>query len=129
MKRSSIAAIAALLLSGLQSQAATLTGTVVFEGKPPVPPVIDTRGKDKHCMEMHRDDPLRADGAAIGPNGEFQWIFVWVDNPPKQDYLPPETPAMLTQKNCRYEQPVLGLMAGQPLEIHNNDETDRRAHV
>ena len=105
-----------------QADSTTVSGTVLFEGKPPTPPVIDTRG-DKYCVELHKDNPLHADGAAIGANGEFQWIFVWIDNPPEGDYLPPEEPALLTQKNCRYEQPVLALMAGQPLEMHNNDDT------
>ncbi|MFP6583375.1 MAG: carboxypeptidase regulatory-like domain-containing protein [Candidatus Hydrogenedentota bacterium] len=48
---------------------------------------------------------------------------MWIDNPPAGDYLPPEQPAILSQKNCRYEQPVLGFMAGQPLKMHNNDDT------
>lgn len=100
----------------------TVSGTVIFEGKAPTAPVLDTRG-EKYCHELHQDSPLYADGAAIGPKGEFAWIFVWIDNPPAGDYPPPKVPAYLSQKNCRYEQPVFGLMTGQDLEIHNNDET------
>jgi len=72
---------------------------------------------------MHEIHPLRADGAEIGSNGEFAWIFVWIDDPPEADYPAPAKSAYLSQKNCRYEQPVLALMTGQKLMIHNNDDT------
>jgi hypothetical protein len=100
----------------------SISGTVIFEGKPPTPPILDTRG-EKFCKELHEHNPLRADGAEIGPKGEFAWIFVWIDNPPAGDYKAPTTSAYLSQKGCRYEQPVLAFMTGQELKIHNNDDT------
>lgn len=101
---------------------ANISGTVIFEGKPPTPPILDTRG-EQFCKKMHEINPLRADGAEIGSNGEFAWIFVWIDDPPEADYPAPAKSAYLSQKNCRYEQPVLALMTGQKLMIHNNDDT------
>ncbi|MFP6614850.1 MAG: hypothetical protein VCB26_00470 [Candidatus Hydrogenedentota bacterium] len=100
----------------------SVSGTVIFEGKAPVPPILDTRG-EAFCKEMHEKNPLRADGAEIGPKGEFAWIFVWIDNPPEGNYPAPTESAYLSQKNCRYEQPVLAFMTLQKLMIHNDDDT------
>ena len=48
----------------------TVSGTVIFEGKPPIPPILDTRG-EKFCKELYEHTPLLADGAEIGAKGEF----------------------------------------------------------
>lgn len=100
----------------------SVSGAVFFEGKRPVPPIIDTKS-DKYCRDIHKDTPLRFDGAAIGPKGEFEWIFVWIDNPPEGEYAPPEARVPLNQYQCRYTQPVMAMMAGQTLEFHNSDDT------
>jgi hypothetical protein len=100
----------------------SVSGSVIFEGKAPTPPILNTRG-EKYCEEIHAKNPIHADGAAIGSKGEFEYIFVWIDNSPAGDYPAPEEKAYLSQKNCRYEQPVIAFMTNQTLEIHNLDDT------
>jgi len=72
---------------------------------------------------MYADTPLYADGAAIGPKGEFADIFVWIDTPPAGNYPPPASPVLLDQKGCRYTNHVFGMMVGQTLLVQNSDET------
>ena len=100
-----------------------VSGLVVFDGKAPRPRVIDTRTDDDYCEDMYADTPLYADGAAIGPKGEFADVFVWIDNPPAGNYPPPKSPVVLSQKGCRYTTHVFGMMTGQTLIVENNDDT------
>ncbi len=101
----------------------SVSGLVTFDGKPPKPRALNLRADDDFCEKLYADTPLYADGAAIGPKGEFADIFVWIDNPPAGDYPPPETPVLLDQKGCRYTTYVFGIMVGQTLIVQNSDET------
>ncbi len=101
----------------------SVSGLVVFEGEPPKPRALNLRADDDHCAKLHADSPLYADGAAIGPKGEFADIFVWIDNPPEGDYQPPDTPVLLDQIGCRYTPHVFGIMVGQTFIVKNSDET------
>jgi hypothetical protein len=38
-------------------------------------------------------------------------------------FEPPKQPVVLDQTNCAYTPHVIGIMVGQPLEIHNSDAT------
>lgn len=105
------------------SEGVRVSGVVVFEGKAPRPRPINTRSDDDYCEDMYADTPLYADGAAIGPKGEFADIFVWIDNPPARDYAPPDSPVLLNQEGCRYTTHVFGMMVGQTLMVKNSDET------
>jgi len=111
-----------LCVYALPANAASVSGEVVFEGTPPKLKVIDTRA-DPYCKLIHKDEPLHADGAAIGPDGAFADIFVWIDNPPEGDYPIPEKPAELDQFGCRYSNYVFGMRAGQVFSISNSDDT------
>jgi len=114
----------AILLAciALHAGAAEVSGLVRFEGSPPKQVPIDTKA-DKYCLEMHKDAPLFTDEATIGARGEFAWIFVWIDNPPKGDYPVPTEPVTLDQFGCKYVQSVFGIRVGQTLRIVNADKT------
>lgn len=101
---------------------ANVSGRVIFEGKPPTPREIDIRS-DKYCVEMHKDTPIYQDGAAIGPDGAFADIFVWIADPPGKKYEAPEEPVLLDQKGCRYTTHVFGMMVGQTFMVRNSDDT------
>jgi plastocyanin len=99
-----------------------VAGTVTFDGPPPKLMPIDTKA-DEYCHKMHADAPLFSDEATIGPNGEFAYIFVYVENPPAGDYPVPSEPLRLNQYGCRYELPVFGMRVGQTIEFVNSDNT------
>lgn len=106
----------------IAADGASVSGSVLFTGTPPKPKEIDTRA-DPYCKIIHNDEPLYADGAAIGPGGEFADIFVWIDNPPEGDFAVPDKPAELDQYGCRYSKHVFGMRAGQVFSISNSDDT------
>ena len=121
--RFSIFLIALGVFPSASSEGFSVSGVVIFEGKAPRPRVIDTRTDDDFCEAMYADTPLYADGASIGPKGEFADIFVWIDTPPAGNYPPPESPVLLDQKGCRYTTYVFGMMVGQTLMVRNSDDT------
>ena len=120
-----IAVVAVLVWTPPASHAAgvSVSGTVVFEGTPPRPRRIDTRSDDDFCEVMYKDNPLYTDGAAIDEGGAFADIFVWIDNPPARDYPAPKEAVDLRQDGCRYTTHVFGMMVGQVLRVHNDDDT------
>lgn len=99
-----------------------VTGKVVFTGPRPERKELETEG-DPKCYQMHLDDPLLSDREVVGPNGGVQYSFVYIKNPPDQDYPVPDTPAELDQIGCRYVPHVLGVQVGQQLEYRSSDPT------
>ena len=99
-----------------------LSGKISFEGTPPERTAIDTEG-DPKCAMMHADAPLLSDKVLVDASGGLANVFLYIDNPPEADYAAPETPVVLDQVGCQYTPHVLGVQAGQPLEVHNSDDT------
>lgn len=107
----------------VSAEGLSVSGQVVFEGKAPKPRRLNLQADDDHCKDLHADSPLYADGAAIGPKGEFADIFVWIDNPPEEEYPPSDEVVLLDQIGCRYTPYVFGIMVGQTFKVANSDET------
>ncbi len=106
-----------------------ISGKVTFDGKAKAPGKIDTAG-DPACHKMHQEKPLlKEDLPVVGEKGELKNVFVYVKNPPKQDYKAPEEPVVLTQEGCQYVPHIIGIMVGQPLEIRNSDPTNHNIHA
>ena len=56
-------------------------------------------------------------------------VLVFVTEGLNIDYSPPEEPVVIDQKGCIYSPHVLGIMAGQQLDILNNDGTLHNIHA
>lgn len=97
-------------------------GKITFTGERPERSVIDVEG-DATCKAMHADDPLLSDREVVSEDGGVKWAFVQITNPPEQDYPMPSEPAVLDQVGCRYTPHVMGMRAGQNLEVRNSDDT------
>ena len=98
-----------------------IKGTVVFDGPAPERPKVK-RDSDPYCAktEMLADD-------VIVTNGKLRDVLVRVKNGSLHaaSTAPPAapSPAVIDQKDCRYVPRVLGVVVGQKLSIHNNDNT------
>ena len=112
--------------AGATAATGTVKGTVVFDGSAPERPKVK-RDTDPYCAktEMLADD-------VIVTGGKLRDVLVRVKNgslhapataPPA---APP--PAEIDQKDCRYVPHVLGVVVGQKLTIHNNDNTFHNVH-
>jgi hypothetical protein len=109
------------------ASAATIKGTVTLDGAPPEPrKIIMTAGPD--CAKLH-SSPLTYPEVVTGDHGALANILVYVKSGLGSYHFDvPATPAALDQVGCMYEPHVLGLMAGQALEIKNTDPIIHNVH-
>jgi hypothetical protein len=105
--------------------AATIAGTVVFEGTPPQNPAINM-GSDPACGS----GPVTSESILVD-NGGLQNVFISIKEDLGSQYAfdVPTEPVKLDQKGCHYTPHVLGLRANQPLEVSNSDNTLHNIHA
>jgi plastocyanin len=101
---------------------ATVSGTVKFDGAAPKPAKIDM-SQDPACKGGNESENVVVD------NGDLANVFVYVkDGLGNRTFDVPSTPVTLDQQGCRYHPHVLGVMAGQTVEIKNDDQTTHNIH-
>jgi len=106
------------------STVSTISGRITLQGTPPKPERIQTRS-DPNCKA-----PVFTESYVVGKDGALQNVFVYVKDGLGKYTIPvPTEPVVLAQKNCTYEPHVLGIMAGQPLELRNDDPTLHNIHA
>ncbi len=104
--------------------AATITGTMAFEGTAPVNAAINM-GSDPACGSTSvTTESILVDG------GGLQNVFVSIKDDLGAQYAfdVPTEPVKLDQKGCRYVPHVIGVRATQPLEVVNSDSTLHNVH-
>ena len=120
-------AAAAPAAAAVSADAATLTGTVKFEGAAPKMPMIQMSA-DPYCQSQHSSAPATEEDAVVGPAGELANVFVYIKDI-KGNFPAPSTPVLIDQKGCQYHPHVNAVMVGQPLEIKNDDATLHNIHA
>jgi len=123
----SSSAPAATAAAPVSADAATLAGTVKFEGGAPKMAAIQM-GADPYCQSQHTT-PVTDEEVVVGAAGELANVFVFIKNPPAGSYPAPSTPVTLDQKGCRYYPHVNAIQVGQKLEIKNDDATLHNVHA
>lgn len=107
--------------------AATIGGSVVFEGAAPAPTPIDMSA-DAVCASNAQAAALGA-GDVVVKDGKLGNVFVYVSKGLEgQRFETPKEPATLDQKGCRYHPHVTGMMVGQTLKVSNSDATLHNVH-
>ncbi len=102
--------------------AATVTGTVKFDGKPEKAKSIDM-SQDPACKGKNETETVVVD------NGNLANVFVYVkEGLGDRSFDPPKEAAKIDQEGCRYHPHVVGAMAGQTVEIVNSDNTTHNIH-
>lgn len=103
--------------------AATVSGTVHFEGTAPDNPPID----------MSNDPTCKGDNKAetvVAKDGKLANVFVYVkEGLGNQTFAAPAVPVAVDQDGCRYRPHVAGIVVGQKLEIRNDDPTEHNIHA
>jgi len=110
-------ALAACADAEAAPKAGSIKGTVVFEGTPPERAPLD-RTADPKCGS----EPVLAEDVVV-TDGKLRDVFVRIKNGSGGTHAAPEDPVVVTQTGCRYTPRVVGVLAGQSLEIHNGDPT------
>ena len=116
-----------ILFTGLIFGEGSISGTIKFEGKGPKmkPLRIDA---DPICVANNEVGP-RKEWLILDENNGIKNVLVFVTEGLNNEYPPPEEPVIIDQKGCVYSPHVMGIMAGQPLDILNNDGTLHNIHA
>ena len=121
-------AVVALFACG-SARAATITGTVTYDGKVPNLRPIDM-GADAACAKMHTT-PQASDVLVLGSGNTMANIMVSVASglPAGKTWPAPKDPVVMDQKGCHYSPHVFGLMVGQPFKVLNSDGILHNVHA
>lgn len=95
----------------------SISGTVSFKGTPPERKALD-RKRDPVCAKTER---LAEDVVVEG--GKLRDVHVRIKVGTAGNHAAPETPAVVVQTECMYTPRVVGVIAGQKLEVRNGDPT------
>ncbi len=108
--------------------AATITGTVKFQGSAPQRNRL-RMDADAACAAIHRGHPVLAEEVVVNDNGTLRWVFIYVKGGPGNRAFPaPKQPVVLDQKGCVYSPHVVGVVASQEVHILNSDTTTHNIH-
>jgi plastocyanin len=101
---------------------ATVNGTVKFDGTAPKASKIDM-SQDPGCKGTNEAENVVVTG------GDLANVFVYVkDGLGNRTFDVPKDPVVLDQKGCQYHPHVLGVIAGQTVQIKNDDPTTHNIH-
>jgi len=100
----------------------SVSGTVKLDGTAPKPAKIDM-SQDPACKGTNMVETIVVD------NGNLANVFVYVkDGLGNRTFDVPTAAATIDQQGCKYHPHVLGVMAGQNIEIKNDDPTTHNIH-
>ncbi len=87
-------------------------------------------GTDQKCIQGAGPNP-QSDAVLIAAGGGLKNVFVYVKEgiDPAYSFPMPSAAAVLDQKGCIYTPRVLGVRAGQTVEIVNSDPTLHNVHA
>jgi plastocyanin len=129
MVRLAAVVVAVSVFSGVVNAASSITGTVVFDGKPPAlkPLSMDA---DPACAKKHTA-PVPSEMLVLGNGNAMGNILVWVSKglPSGKTFPVPKTPVVLDQNGCVYKPHVMGIMVGQTYRILNSDGVLHNIHT
>jgi len=104
----------------------TIAGHIKIKGPASANPLI-RMGADPMCGKMNAGNRPRQEIVIAGADGSLANAFVHVTgNVPAA--AGGGQPAVLAQKNCLYQPRVIGVRAGQPVSIRNDDNLMHNVH-
>ena len=103
------------------SGAATITGTVKFDGSAPAAEPVQMAA-DPACQQQH-SGPVLTEDVVVNTNGTLKNVVVYVKTGLQGSFPAPTQPVVLDQVGCWYKPHVFGIQTNQPLKIVNSDAT------
>ena len=100
---------------------------VLLSGTPPPMPKLQMNSEPV-CAKQHATKAALSQEVEVGAAGALKDTFVFIKDGIAGAYPAPTTPAVLDQVGCVYTPHLLGVMAGQPLQILNSDPTLHNIH-
>jgi len=112
-----------------EANGATVTGKVTLDGTAPVMKALDMSA-NPFCVRAH-PTPQKSEEVQVGQGGAVKDAFVWIkdgDAVTGKTWQVPTTAVLLDQNGCMYKPHVLGVMAGQNIDIKTSDQTNHNIH-
>ena len=112
-----------------EANGATVTGKVTIDGTSPVMKALDMSA-NPFCVRAH-PTAQKSEEVEAGAGGALKDVFVWIkdgDAVTGKQWQVPTTAVLLDQNGCMYKPHVLGVMAGQNLDIKTSDQTNHNIH-
>ena len=111
-----------------EANGATVTGKVAFTGDAPKMATMDMSANPA-CDRAHKGAPAKSEEVVVNSNGTLKYAFVWVKSGlPDKNWAVPTTAVTLDQNGCMYKPHMIGIMAGQNIEVKNSDPTNHNIH-
>jgi len=108
--------------------AATITGSVKLDGAAPKQAKLKT-DSDPYCAKQHASAPLEAEEVVAGKDGSLANVVVYIKSGLEGRTFPTPTEAVeLNQSGCQYKPHVIAVMAGEPINVVNSDQTTHNIH-
>ncbi|HTS13637.1 MAG TPA: carboxypeptidase regulatory-like domain-containing protein [Candidatus Limnocylindrales bacterium] len=107
--------------------AGSVSGTVKLDGKAPAMRPINMSA-EPYCQKAN-SKPVIPPEVVTGEDGSLANVVVYVkDDMSKYTFSTPSQSVPLAQQGCMYDPHVIALMAGQTLEVKNDDQTTHNIH-
>jgi plastocyanin len=104
------------------STVATVHGQAKLQGMAPKSAKIDM-SQDPACKGANESENV------VASDGNLANVFVYIkDGLGNRAFDVPKDPVVLDQSGCKYHPHVLGVMAGQTVQIKNDDQTTHNIH-
>lgn len=107
--------------------AGSLSGTIHYVGKRPVPKMIDM-SDDPACVAAHHGKAYD-ESLMVAPNGSLGNAFIYVKKGLEGKHFEvPQTPVTIDQGGCWFHPRVLGIQVNQILQVTNSDPVTHNIH-
>ena len=108
--------------------AGTVAGTVAFHGAKPARQAISMEA-DEGCQKAQAGKPVYDDAVLTGKNGGLANAFVYIQTGLEGKKFEPNTEAViLDQHGCMFVPRIIGMRAGQTLDLKNGDAVAHNVH-
>jgi plastocyanin len=108
--------------------AGTMTGTVTFHGAKPARHAI-SMASDAGCQKANAGKPVYDETVVLGKDGGLANAFVYIQAGLEgKKFEPNKEAVVLDQHGCMFVPRVVGVRAGQTLDLKNGDAVSHNVH-
>jgi len=108
--------------------AGSLHGKIVFRGTKPARTVISMES-EAGCQAAHAGHPVYDESVVVGKDGGLANAFVYIQAGLEgKNFEPVKEAVTLDQHGCLFVPRVLGIRAGQTLDVKNSDPVSHNIH-
>lgn len=110
------------------STAGVLRGKITFAGAKP-PRKLIAMDSDAACQQAHAGRPVYDESIVTGKAGGLANAFIYIQSGLEgKKFEPAEGPVVLNQQGCLFAPRVLGMRAGQTMDVKNSDPVSHNVH-